>query len=188
MKKTVTILMLTFAVVAPAFAADDAKTIAQRLNNDWIEAFTKNNAAGLTSLYTKDAVLAPPGSAQPIIGADNIRKFFDEMLKAKLTNIAIPITEANMLDSKSLYQVGPWTAEAGRRLGMEVPRRRVEHAASSAAGHGRCTDDELRFVDAEQVEGDRRRSAAEHDRPICWCLSTGAAKDVAARYIKIPCS
>ena len=113
MKKTVTILMLTFAVVAPAFAADDAKTIAQRLNNDWIEAFTKNNAAGLTSLYTKDAVLAPPGSAQPIIGADNIRKFFDEMLKAKLTNIAIPITEANMLDSKSLYQVGPWTAEAG---------------------------------------------------------------------------
>jgi len=36
MKKTLCVLALTFAVLAPAFA-DDAKTIAQRLDDKWLE-------------------------------------------------------------------------------------------------------------------------------------------------------
>ena len=113
MKKTLIVLALTFAVVAPAFAADDAKTIAQRLDDKWIEAYSKNDAAALTALYTADAVLLPQGSAQPIIGASNIRKFMDEMIKQKLENMVLPVAQANMLDSKSLYQAGTWAADAG---------------------------------------------------------------------------
>jgi uncharacterized protein (TIGR02246 family) len=113
MKKTLIVLALTFAVVAPAFAADDAKTIAQQLDDKWIEAYSKNDAAALTALYTADAVLLPQGSAQPVIGASNIRKFMDEMIKQKLENMVLPVAQANMLDSKSLYQAGTWAADAG---------------------------------------------------------------------------
>ena len=116
MKRTLCVLALTFAVVAPAFA-DDAKTIAQRLDDKWIEAFNKKDAAALTSLYTADAVLLPQGSGQPIIGESNIRKFMDEMIKAKLDNMVLPVAEANMLDQKSLYQAGTWAADAaGQRV------------------------------------------------------------------------
>jgi uncharacterized protein (TIGR02246 family) len=113
MKRTLIVLALTFAVVAPAFAADDAKTIAQQLDDKWIEAYSKNDAAALTALYTVDAVLLPQGSAQPIIGASNIHKFMDEMIKQKLENMVLPVAQANMLDSKSLYQAGTWAADAG---------------------------------------------------------------------------
>ncbi|MGY8705364.1 DUF4440 domain-containing protein [Bradyrhizobium sp. 18BD] len=112
MKKTLCVLLLTFAVVTPALA-DDAKTIAQRLDDKWIEAFNKKDAAALTALYTADAVLLPQGKDQPIIGANNIRKFMDEMIGEKLENMVLPVAEANMLDQKSLYQAGTWAADAG---------------------------------------------------------------------------
>ena len=112
MKKTLCVLVLTFAVVAPALA-DDAKTIAQRLDDKWIEAFNKKDAAALTALYTADAVLLPQGKDQPIIGANNIRNFMDEMIKEKLENMVLPVAEANMLDQKSLYQAGTWAADVG---------------------------------------------------------------------------
>src|ERR1700756_62941 len=112
MKKTLCVLVLTFAVVAPALA-DDPKTIAQRLDDKWLEAFNKKDAAALTALYTADAVLLPQGIDHPIIGADNIHKFMDQMVKQKLENMVLPVKEANMIDPKSLYQAGTWTADAG---------------------------------------------------------------------------
>jgi uncharacterized protein (TIGR02246 family) len=112
MKKTLCVLVLTFAVVAPALA-DDAKTIAQRLDDKWLEAFNKKDAAALTALYTADAVLLPQGKDQPIIGANNIRKFMDEMVSEKIENMVLPVAAASMLDQKSLYQVGTWAADAG---------------------------------------------------------------------------
>jgi uncharacterized protein (TIGR02246 family) len=112
MKKTLCVLVLTFAVVAPALA-DDPKTIAQRLDDKWLEAFNKKDAAALTALYTADAVLLPQGKDQPIIGANNIRNFMDEMVKEKLENMVLPVAEANMLDQKSLYQAGTWAADVG---------------------------------------------------------------------------
>lgn len=112
MKRTLCVLALTFAVVAPAFA-EEAKTIAQRLDDKWLEAFNKKDAASLTSLYTADAVLLPQGIAEPIVGANNIRKFMDEMIKQKIENMVLPVTDANMIDPKSLYQAGTWAADAG---------------------------------------------------------------------------
>jgi len=111
MKKTLCVLALIFAVVAPAFA-DDAKTIAQRLDDKWIEAFNKKDAAALTSLYTTDAVLLPQGVEQPIVGTENIRKFMDQMVKEKIENMVLPVAQATMIDPNSLYQAGTWTADA----------------------------------------------------------------------------
>ena len=112
MKKALCVLALIFAVLAPAFA-DDAKTIAQRLDDKWLEALNKKDAAALTALYTADAVLLPHGKDQPIIGANNIRNFMDGMIKEKVENMVLPVAEANMLDQKSLYQAGTWAADVG---------------------------------------------------------------------------
>lgn len=112
MKRTLYAVAMTFALVAPAFA-DDAKSIAQRLDDQWVEALNKRDAAALTALYTADAVLLPQGSDQPIIGTDNIRKFMDQMVQQKIDNMALPIAEANMIDPKHLYQAGTWSADAG---------------------------------------------------------------------------
>ena len=117
MKKALCVLALTFAVVAPGFVApvlaDDAKTIGQGLNEKWLEAFNKQDAAALTSLYTADAVLLPQGVDQPIIGTDNIRKFMEGMLKQKIDNMVTPVAEVNMIDPKHLYQAGTWSGDAG---------------------------------------------------------------------------
>jgi uncharacterized protein (TIGR02246 family) len=104
---------LTAIVIAPGFAADDAKTIAQRLDDSWVAAYNKNDAAAITGLYTADAALLPQGTAQPIFGASNIREYIDGMMKQKLNNLVLPVAEAKMLDPKTIYQVGTWTADAG---------------------------------------------------------------------------
>jgi uncharacterized protein (TIGR02246 family) len=112
MKRMLYALALTFALVAPALA-DDAKSIAQRLDDQWLAAFNKKDAAALTALYTADAVLLPQGADHPIIGTDNIRKFMDQMVAEKIDNMVLPLTEANMIDPKHLYQAGTWSADAG---------------------------------------------------------------------------
>jgi len=112
MKKMLCVLALTFAVLAPAFA-DDAKTIAQRLNDKWLEALNKKDAAALTALYTADAVLLPQGKDQPINGTENIRKFMDQMITEKVENMVLPVAQANMIDPNSLYQAGTWAADVG---------------------------------------------------------------------------
>jgi uncharacterized protein (TIGR02246 family) len=116
MRKMLSALALALVIVTPALA-DDAKTIAQRVDDQWIEAYNKKDAAALTALYTADAVLLPQGVDQPIIGESNIRKFMDEMVKQKLENMVLPVAEANMLDPKSLYQAGTWAADvAGQHV------------------------------------------------------------------------
>ena len=115
MKGTLAVLSLTLAVLAPAFAADDVKTIAQQADEKWINAYNTNDGAALTNLYTADAVLLPQGVPQPIIGAANIRHFVDAMLQQKLGNLMLPVVEARMLDPNTLYQAGTWSADVGNQ-------------------------------------------------------------------------
>jgi uncharacterized protein (TIGR02246 family) len=112
MRKTLSVLALALVIVTPALA-DDAKTIAQQISDKWIAAYNKKDAAALTALYAADAVLMPNGVAQPIIGTDNIRKYWEEFVKQPLDNAALPVSEANMLNSTSLYSLGTWSADAG---------------------------------------------------------------------------
>ena len=37
----------------------------------------------------------------------------DQMIKEKLENMVLPVTQANMIDPNSLYQAGTWAADAG---------------------------------------------------------------------------
>jgi len=37
----------------------------------------------------------------------------DQMITEKVENMVLPVTQANMIDSNSLYQAGTWAADAG---------------------------------------------------------------------------
>ena len=78
-KKTILAVGLLLASSAMAFA-DDAKTIAQRLDDSWIAAYEKGDAAALTGLYTSNAALLPHGVPQPIVGTKGINDFMDAVL------------------------------------------------------------------------------------------------------------
>jgi uncharacterized protein (TIGR02246 family) len=106
-------LLLPLMLVGSPAKADDAKTIAQRLDDSWIAAYNKDDAAGVAALYASDAALLPQGTAQPIIGASKIREFLDGFMKQKVSNLVLPVTEARMLDAKTIWQVGTWSADAG---------------------------------------------------------------------------
>jgi len=111
MKKLLPAIAVALALAAPALAAEDPKSIAQAENQKWIEAYNAGNASALASLYAEDAYLAPDGTAQPIVGAANIRTFYEGFVKSRVQNMALPVTDARMLDQNTILDVGTWTAE-----------------------------------------------------------------------------
>jgi uncharacterized protein (TIGR02246 family) len=115
MKTWLNSLLLTIAVVAPTFAADDLSTAVKRLNDQWLAAYNKDDAAGLTKLYTSDATLVPPDVEKPINGSQGIQSYFEGMLKQKLSNAAIPVIDVKQLDSKTVYVTGSWSGVAGQQ-------------------------------------------------------------------------
>lgn len=112
MKTTLTALALVFAALGPATAADDAAAISKQIAGKWIEATGKRDPAALAALFTKDAVMLPPNVAQPIVGEAAIRAYFDKaMQQPPAQNLAIPATEAKMLDANTLFGAGTWSAD-----------------------------------------------------------------------------
>jgi uncharacterized protein (TIGR02246 family) len=109
MKITRTAIVLAFAFTVPA-VADDAKSVVTQINQKWVAASEKADAAAYTAIYTKDGTVAPAGAAEPIVGEANLRKFFDGMVAGpKPENFKIGITEATMLDPKIILTNGPYS-------------------------------------------------------------------------------
>jgi uncharacterized protein (TIGR02246 family) len=109
-KTSLSMWALMIACTLPAFA-QDARSIADAANAKWLQVYNKGDAAGLTALYTKDAVVISPIAAEPIIGAVNIRKFFDTDLAQPVTGMVIKSTESKMLDANTIIDAGTWTAD-----------------------------------------------------------------------------
>lgn len=108
-------LLLTVVVVTPAFAVDDPMSIAKGITEQWIAAYNSGDAASMAKLYTSDAMFVPPEAEKPITGAQGIENYYQEMIKAKLTNFAIPVTDAQMIDAKSILAAGTWSSDMGQQ-------------------------------------------------------------------------
>src|SRR5437868_12816597 len=76
MKTLLAAIGVTIALAGPVFA-QNARSIANEANQKWIQAYNKGDAAALTALYTKDAVLIGPMTPEPVVGQSNIRKYYD---------------------------------------------------------------------------------------------------------------
>ena len=111
-------IALPFALTGPAIAADDAKSIGSQINEKWLAASQKGDAAAYLALYAKDGSVSPEGAAEPIVGEANLRKFFDGMVAGpKPENFKIGITEATMLDPKILLINGPYSFDVPSQNG-----------------------------------------------------------------------
>jgi uncharacterized protein (TIGR02246 family) len=109
MKTTLTAIALAFALTVPAIAADDAMPVVNQINQKWVAALAKGDAAALAALYATDGSVLPQGVKQPIIGESNIRKFFDGMVVGpKPENFKVTVSEATMLDPKIILANGTY--------------------------------------------------------------------------------
>jgi ketosteroid isomerase-like protein len=112
MKTTLAAIALAIAAIGPAVAADDAMSIAKQLGQDYVQATKKGDAANLTSLYAKDAILLPQGVAEPVVGEANIRKFFEVYVAGpKPDNFTLTVAEATMINSRTMFVAGTWGGE-----------------------------------------------------------------------------
>jgi uncharacterized protein (TIGR02246 family) len=105
--KTPLAAMLLLALSTQAFA-DDTRLLVQQLQQKWLQAYNKGDAAALTALYTKDAIMAPAGMTQPIIGETNLRIYFEGDLKQRLVNLFIKSAETQQIDTSTIVDAGVW--------------------------------------------------------------------------------
>jgi ketosteroid isomerase-like protein len=110
MKTGASALVLFLALAAPTIA-QDSKSIVDAENKKWIEAHNKGDAVALTALYTKDAVIIAAETPAPIVGTDNILKYFKDDLAHPSSNLALRQTETRSLSSDRLLDAGIWTLD-----------------------------------------------------------------------------
>ena len=112
MKATLTAIALAFALTGPAIAADDAMSVVNQINQKWVAASDKGDAAAFAALYAKGGSVLPQGVAEPVIGEANIRKHFVGMVAGPAPeNFKITISEATMLDPKIILANGTYALD-----------------------------------------------------------------------------
>ena len=110
MKTSLSAVALVIALATPAFA-QNPRAIADEWNQKWLQAYNKGDAAALTALYTKDAVMVRPKAAEPIVGEDNIRKHYDQEVQNRAKNLTLTSTETQMFDPSTVIDAGTWSGD-----------------------------------------------------------------------------
>ena len=103
--------ILVVLLTAPmAWAQDNIRAAMEAANKEWSAAYNSLNGKAFPALYTKDAVLMPPG-VQPINGSEAIGQFWTDLIKAgNRKNFAIDIASIQR-DGKYAYQTARWTLD-----------------------------------------------------------------------------
>src|SRR5262245_5264041 len=103
--------ILVVLLTAPtAWGQDNIRAAMEAANKEWSAAYNSMNGKAFPALYTKDAILMPPG-VQPINGSEAIGQFWTNLIKAgNRKNFAIEIASIQR-DGKYAYQTGRWTID-----------------------------------------------------------------------------
>jgi ketosteroid isomerase-like protein len=99
---------LAFFTLFTAANAEDIRSIMESENVKWLTAYNTNTPVTFNTLYTKDAMLMPPG-LKPISGSAEIAQFWEARNKTgnkkdhtfEILNIA--------QDGKFAYQINRWS-------------------------------------------------------------------------------
>jgi ketosteroid isomerase-like protein len=110
-KQAISSAILVVLFTAPtAWAQDNIRAAMEAANKEWSAAYNSMNGKAFPALYTKDAILMPPG-VQPINGSEAIGQFWTDLIKAgNRKNFAIEIASIQR-DGKYAYQTGRWTLD-----------------------------------------------------------------------------
>jgi uncharacterized protein (TIGR02246 family) len=115
----VALLALTLAVSVPGLAQAGGDLHAQigKMSQAWEKAYNAGDAAGLTALYAKDAVVMPP-NAEPASGSSAIRTFFDSDVKSGAKNA---------LTMQDVVGSGDYAVETGKWVATSADGKHLDH-------------------------------------------------------------
>jgi ketosteroid isomerase-like protein len=110
-KQAISSAILVVLVTTPTtWGQDNIKAAMEAANTEWSAAYNSMNGKAFPALYTKDAILMPPG-VQPINGSEAIGQFWTDLLKAgNRKNFALEIASIQR-EGKYAYQTGRWTID-----------------------------------------------------------------------------
>ena len=116
-KQAMSSAILVVLLTAPmAWAQDNIRAAMEAANKEWSAAYNSLNGKAFPALYTKDAVLMPPG-VPPINGSEAIGQFWTDLIKAgNRKNFAIDIANIQR-DGKYAYQTARWTLDLVKDTG-----------------------------------------------------------------------
>ena len=116
-KQAISSAILVLLVTAPtAWGQDNIRAAMESANKEWSAAYNSMNGKAFPALYTKDAILMPPG-VQAINGSEAIGQFWTDLLKAgNRKNFAIEIASIQR-DGKYAYQTARWTLDLVKDTG-----------------------------------------------------------------------
>jgi uncharacterized protein (TIGR02246 family) len=113
---------LVALTLAGSARAEDLRAVMEADNTRWEAAFNTNAPAALATLYTKGAVLLPPGT-QPVNGRQAIGQFWEGLLKpGDRKDIKFEIVSLQQ-DGQYAYHVDRYTLSVLNKTGeaMKVP-------------------------------------------------------------------
>ena len=82
------LLLLAYASLSPAHAADKVRDAVERGNRAFVAAYAAHDSAKIAALYAPDAAAFPPG-AERAQGRDAIRKFWQGNMDAGVSNVTL---------------------------------------------------------------------------------------------------
>lgn len=95
-----------------AAAADDNPNVppGHEVVQKLIDAENRDDVAGMAALFSEDAILLPPGGAEPIKGRDSIRKFFKDRAPHKIDTKITP-SVVLLGGPKTMIEAGTWSGD-----------------------------------------------------------------------------
>jgi len=82
------LLLLAYASLSPAHAADKVRDAVERGNRAFVAAYAAHDSAKIAALYAPDAAAFPPG-AERAQGRDAIRKFWQGAIDQGISNVTL---------------------------------------------------------------------------------------------------
>ena len=107
-KRAFYIALIVLLATGASARAEDFRAVMEADNARWLAAYNSRDTAAFPAMYTKDAVVLPPG-AQPAAGREAIGQFWDNWLKkGNRKDHTFEIVSIQQ-DGIYLYQVARWT-------------------------------------------------------------------------------
>ena len=98
-----TLMVVLFAVLAGSAVAQDKGTI-EKLNDQFVAAFNRGDAAAVAAMYTNDAVVLPPG-AEMQTGRGDIETFWKKSAE-QLGDLKLTTIDVRPLGSDAAREIG----------------------------------------------------------------------------------
>jgi ketosteroid isomerase-like protein len=111
---------LTFAILIPAVAEEDALNLANAVDQEYDKVFVAHDAARLTAFFTDDATVLSP-SAPAITGSKAILAHWQNVMKSNWTSHTFQVVSAHSLSDNAILATAHWSADLTDGSGKVTP-------------------------------------------------------------------